>query len=344
MKRRLLVLALACGGVQGQQIYDLLLKNGRVIDAANRRDARLDIAIDGNKIARVAPDLPAAAGRVVVDVGAYIVSPGLIDINAHFDLARGGVRPDYHTLPNGVTTAVDAGDETCATLADFKKRVIDRARTRILAFVSGSGEGCDQDVVVNRGGTPAMAPIEALSRKGASQLRPGDIVTGLYGSPMPAEEVGQARRRGILLECGAGQLRIGAAQVALKDGLPPDIISSGLDAANAVLPGDNLLTAMSEFLNLGMTPQQILERVTANAARAIRRPELGAFNEGGVADVAILEIQDGKFGLLDSGGRRLDAARRFRCVLTVRNGRIVWDTGGLSMPDSSKAGPYSNFK
>ncbi len=296
MTSRFLILALACGAVQGQQIYDLLLKNGHVIDPANGRDARLDVAIAGNKIARVAPDLPAANGRVVVDVGAYIVSPGLIDINANLDLARGGVRPDYHMLPNGVTTAVDSS-ETCATLADFKKRVMNRAKTRILAFVSDRGAGCEDKAVVNRGEVPATTA-----------------------------------------------LRFGAIQAALKKGMPPDTISSGVDAANAVLQGANLLTAMSIYLNLGMTPQQILERVTTNAARAIERPELGALNEGSAADVAVLEIQEGKFGLLDSGNERLDAKRRFRCVLTVRNGAIVWDTGGLSIPDSLKAGPYTNFK
>jgi dihydroorotase len=101
---------------------------------------------------------------------------------------------------------------------------------------------------------------------------------------------------------------------------------------------------MSIFLNLGMTEGQIIERVTSNAARVIKRPELGNLTEGRPADIAILEVQQGRFGFLDSGHARLQGNRRFKCILTVRNGIIVWDRKGLSIPDTSRAGPYTNFK
>ena len=63
-----------------------------------------------------------------------------------------------------------------------------------------------------------------------------------------------------------------------------------------------------------------------------------------MADIAVVELEHGQFGFLDSGHGRLPGDRRLRCVLTVRNGAIVWDTDGLSAPDAIKAGPYSNFK
>src|SRR5580658_1077514 len=110
MKRRVAALLFACSALSAQPIYDLLLRNGRVIDPANRRDAQLDVAVIGNRIVRVAPHLPAAHARVAVDVSGYIVTPGLIDLNTHFGSA---LKPDYNTLPNGVTTAVDAGTATC---------------------------------------------------------------------------------------------------------------------------------------------------------------------------------------------------------------------------------------
>ena len=40
------------------QIYDILLRNGQVIDPANHRAGRYDVAVIGTKIARVGPDLP----------------------------------------------------------------------------------------------------------------------------------------------------------------------------------------------------------------------------------------------------------------------------------------------
>jgi hypothetical protein len=50
--------------------------------------------------------------------------------------------------------------------------------------------------------------------------------------------------------------------------------------------------------------------------------------EGMTADIALFEVLNGNQ----------------RCVLGIRGGRIVWDTEGLSIPDVSRAGPYSNFK
>src|ERR1700722_9893772 len=127
-------LILACSVLSGQEIYDLVLKNGRVIDPANHRDARLDVAVVGKSIVRVAPDLPAAHARVVVDASRYIVTPGLIDINTHL---APPLKPDYNALPYGVTTVVDAGTATCETFPNFKKEVIDPAKVRVLALVSG---------------------------------------------------------------------------------------------------------------------------------------------------------------------------------------------------------------
>ncbi len=69
MRRLLAIAVLLFSGAAGAQIYDILLKNGHVIDPANHRSGRFDVAISGNKIARVAPDLPASHGRVVIDAG-----------------------------------------------------------------------------------------------------------------------------------------------------------------------------------------------------------------------------------------------------------------------------------
>src|SRR6188474_1885060 len=106
MKRAALFLIAA--GAQAQ-IYDYLLKNGQVFDPANSRNGRFDIAIVGNKIAKVAPDLPASHARTVIDASQYRVTPGLIDIHTHFDSqgASLNLNPEHNSLRYGVTTAVD---------------------------------------------------------------------------------------------------------------------------------------------------------------------------------------------------------------------------------------------
>jgi dihydroorotase len=179
-----------------------------------------------------------------------------------------------------------------------------------------------------------------------SELRPGDIATKIFSRLTQQPAAAEAQKRGILLDSplGADGLWFRVAQPAIAQKFLPDIISSGMDANNVLLPGANLTASMSIFLNLGMKLDQIVERVTSNPARAIKQPQLGTLSEGAAADIAVLEIQEGKFGFLDSGHARLDATRRIRCVLTVRNGVIVWDSEGLSVPDVSKAGPYTNFK
>ncbi len=50
--------------------YDLLLRGGRVVDPANGRDARLDVAVSGKHIAEVAADIPPEqAARVLEPCG-----------------------------------------------------------------------------------------------------------------------------------------------------------------------------------------------------------------------------------------------------------------------------------
>ena len=81
-------------------------------------------------------------------------------------------------------------------------------------------------------------------------------------------------------------------------------------------------------------------RATVTPARAIRRHELGNLSEGSVADIAVLQLNEGKFGFVDSGHAKMVGNRKLRCLLTVREGKIVWDVEGLSWPEWREAGDY----
>src|SRR4029450_10977911 len=82
----LVACCLATGRAQPQPavpIYDLLLKNGNVLDPSSNRKGRFDIAIVGDRIVRIATDLAAHQAKTTVDVSAYYVTPGLIDLHAY---------------------------------------------------------------------------------------------------------------------------------------------------------------------------------------------------------------------------------------------------------------------
>jgi dihydroorotase len=144
-----LSLSLLSNPTHAQEI-DLLLKNGHVIDPANNIDAELDIAISDGRILRVAPEIATDKALKVVDVTGMIVCPGLIDLHTHVfvgdkpDTFADGIlslSPDDFTFRSGITTVVDAGTSGWRNFPVFKEQVIDRSKTRILAFLNIAGAG-----------------------------------------------------------------------------------------------------------------------------------------------------------------------------------------------------------
>jgi dihydroorotase len=208
-------------------------------------------------------------------------------------------------------------------------------------------------------GTPVMVGFQPEPERGYAELlgkrmRPRDVLTHAYSlqsalldstKNIPDYAVA-ARKRGVLFDVGHGSdgFWFRTAVPAVKRGFLPDTISTDIDKTNIMLPRANMTTTMSKFLNIGLTLEQVIERSTSSPAKAIRRPELGQLSEGGIADIAVFEIQKGRFGFVDSGLGKLIGDRKIRCVLTVSSGRVVWDTEGLSTVDWKAAGPYTNFK
>ncbi|MCP5113972.1 MAG: amidohydrolase/deacetylase family metallohydrolase, partial [bacterium] len=89
------------------QTYDLLLMGGHVIDPANDINRVTDVAISGDKIARVADGIEPSQAKKVLDVNGAYVTPGLIDLHAHVAGYGGSLFPDDTALLTGTTTVVD---------------------------------------------------------------------------------------------------------------------------------------------------------------------------------------------------------------------------------------------
>ena len=140
--------------------YDLILKGGRIIDPANQFDGIADLAIKDGKIARVAESIQSADTDAVVDVSGFLVTPGLIDIHIHAYTGRANAGPgqftaslnaDAHFLNSGVTTCVDTGTAGAEEIDHFRETVIEKATTRILAYVNiaAPGMGAPEQTISN---------------------------------------------------------------------------------------------------------------------------------------------------------------------------------------------------
>lgn len=117
--------------------FDLILRGGTVLDPGQDLEGRMDVAFANGRVAAIGPDLSVSAAEAI-DVSGKLVTPGLIDLHGHF-FHRGQplfADPDAVCLPSGVTTGVDAGSAGWATYAAFRDYVIQRAETRVLAFLN----------------------------------------------------------------------------------------------------------------------------------------------------------------------------------------------------------------
>ncbi|MEX0760929.1 MAG: amidohydrolase/deacetylase family metallohydrolase [Dehalococcoidia bacterium] len=382
---------------------DLLIKGGRVIDPANGIDDFLDVAISGHVISAVARDIPESSAARVAHVPSWLVTPGLVDLHAHFFGYFGAVFPDETCLPTGVTTALDAGGSGHLTFDTFNREVIQRSAVRVFALLNIAGEGMvgdpEQDVegmdvsaaaakIEQRadiivglkvahfrgpGWQPLDHAVEAARATGTfvmvdqtpiasrpmdqmmlEHMRPGDIVTHCYADSKPMVGASgqvksyfrEARERGIHFDVGhgAGSFSWKIASTAFDQGFPPDTISTDLHRSSILASNATMPETMSKMLECGMDLADVIRASTREPALKLGHPELGTLSQGAVADVTVLEMQEGQFGLTDNGttGQRVrQASRRLIAQMTICGGTVKWDLSGVSKEDwSNTPAPY----
>ena len=123
--------------------YDILLKGGTVIDAAQNLNARRDVAITGGVIAAIEGDIPESAATQTINVKDKFVTPGLVDIHTHvyYGVTTWGIRADGVCPTAGTTTVVDAGSPSWVTFPGFREFIAEPAQTNILTYIHISGIG-----------------------------------------------------------------------------------------------------------------------------------------------------------------------------------------------------------
>lgn len=162
--------------------YDLLIAGGRLVDPRNGLDDTRDIAVRDGLVVAVGRSLDRGLASRVVDAQGLLVTPGLVDIHTHVYAGTGerrsyagdsSVYPDGFTFRTGVTTVVDAGGAGWRNFEDFKDRVVDRARTRVLAFLNIVGAGMRGGAFEQDLADMQAAPAAAMAR------RHRDVIVGI---------------------------------------------------------------------------------------------------------------------------------------------------------------------
>jgi dihydroorotase len=188
-------------------------------------------------------------------------------------------------------------------------------------------------------GTPLMLQIhsgaESLSAI-LDVLTAGDIVSGVFGSSTRKAvfsddgairpEVARAQERGVLFDVGHGRRSFDfrVAADAMRVGLVPDTISSGLNGDCIAEVVCDLPTTLSKFLYLGMSLPDVIERATANPAKIVgMTDQIGSLRSGSIADVSILELAEGAITLQDGAGNSVCARQALKAAAAFCKGALV---------------------
>ena len=386
------------------QNYDLVIKNGHIIDKKNNIDFIGDIGISNGIIKYVGEELPINSSRKIINAESLIVVPGLIDIHSHnfhgtipnryLSNSFSALPPDGFSFRSGITTIVDVGGAGWKNFEVFKEQVIEKSKTRVLAFlniiglgmqggeieqniddmdamltaemankypehivgiklahfngynwipvdkVTKAGELSDRPVMIDFGGSNPLMPLDSLL---LHKLRPGDIFTHTYanvrgrmsivdGNNKLHDFVKEAQNKGIIFDVGhgGGSFAFSQAIPAINQGLKPNTIRTDLHTGSMNGGMKDLLNVMSKFLNMGLNLNEVITSVTWDAAKSIKKENLGNLSVGSIADITILNLREGDFGFIDTKNKKMNGTKKLECELTIKDGKIVYDLNGLA--------------
>lgn len=186
-------------------------------------------------------------------------------------------------------------------------------------------------------------------------LKRGDILTHPFNPPSPNSanlfgtegaqadkvlpQILELKDRGIWTDGQAATThhQWDVSEKAAKQGWFPDVISTDLAQLATSAPGTPISyrpdsvgyrpdsvgvpVPMSHFLHLGLSLEQVIERVTTVPAKILNYPEdIGTLKTGVTADVSIFDLAQGNFEFRDGTGQIRTGRQQFVPVATVKAG------------------------
>jgi len=297
-----------------------------------------------------AVDAGSASYFSIAGLRQYVIKPSATRLYAMIDIgARGtlmGLAGNYSNLdwlnPQATARAAEANKpDVVAIKARLSKEITGANDLEALKRALQAAELCHLPLMVHIG--DSYSPLQQILR----QLRKGDILThcftGRPNGPLDANgklipEMLDCRQRGVLFDVGDGgpHLSLDVAEKCLQQNFFPDTIGTDLGGLSINGPVYDLVTELSKFLAIGMTVDQVIERVTLRPTRMFNfGVELGTLRPGSVADITILEVREGQFTFTDSTGKKRTGRQKLQSVAAIRAGKTYVNRSD----DAAKIGP-----
>jgi dihydroorotase len=266
----------------------------------------------------------------------YVIKPSATRLYAMIDIgARGtlmGLAGNYFNLdwlnPQLTARAADANKpDVVAIKVRLSKEITGSNDLEALKRALEAAEISHLPMMVHVG--DSFSPLPDILR----QLRKGDILThcftGRPHGPLDANgkilpEMLECRERGVLFDVGDGgpHLSLDVAEKCLQQNFLPDTIGTDLGGLSINGPVYDLVTELSKFLTIGMTLDQVIERVTLRPTRMFNfGVEIGTLRPGSVADITILDPREGSFVFGDSTGKKRTGKQKLQSVAAIRAGK-----------------------
>jgi dihydroorotase len=266
----------------------------------------------------------------------YVIKPSATRLYAMIDI---GARGTLMGLTGNYTNLDWVNPQRTAQAAEANKPDVVAIKVRLSKTITGSN---DMEVLKRALQAAELSHLPLMVHVGDSfsplpqilrQLRKGDVLTHCFtgepNGPLDANgkmipEMLECRDRGVFFDVGDGgaHLSLDVAEKCLKQNFLPDTIGTDLGGISYNGPVYDLVTEMSKFLLLGMTLDQLIERVTLQPTRIFSLgAEIGTLRPGAVADITILDLREGNFTFGDNVSKNRTGRQKLQSTAAIRAGK-----------------------